>query len=353
VTTTTASGRIADVGRHSVDGLRELVLTGGFLRAAVVDKHTGEIVDSEARALFSALPTISPATTVDELLEHRMIKRAPRDLHRAYHQPKYRPGRELFVRTKLSWESRGRRGVGFFDSNGEPGFTHRAVLRAQCGDEFVVDVEGAPSPLMFTRADVFAWNEPSGLPSSGGAISGVQVDYSSPLMKAHICAAYLELGDELAELDFAAQPEDILEYQQVLVHKLASRVNMSYAGRSEGYAGARSGSLLRGGQGVCFVQRAVAGAFLSAFSRVLAFETQMAVGSTLRLGVPHGFVVITLRPSLKRFVCDPAWAEPMTDLRVAFFDANWGHDRRLVEIEGQQDVTVRPAEVDLPEEDAP
>jgi hypothetical protein len=267
-------------------------------------------------------------------------------------QPRYREGRELFVRTTVTFKDQGRRGVGFFAAEGEVAFTHRAVLRAQRDDRLLVDVEGAPELLPFARSDVFAWNQPYGFSSAGGSVSGVQIDYNAPLFKAHVCAGYLEVADDLATLDFGGEPPAVQRQQERLIHRLASRVQMTYVGRGEGYAGHRGQSLLAGGQGVCFVQRAVAGAYLQAFARVLAFEVQLAVGRTLRLGVPHGFAVVTLRPSLRRFVCDPAWAEPLTDLRVAFFDAAWGHDRRLEAFEGVPELTVRPAEVDLPTEES-
>jgi hypothetical protein len=347
----TAPGRMAEVGRHSMDRLRELVLSGGFSHAASVDRDTGEIVDSEARAIFAALPAVTPATTADELVGHGLLTQAPRQLHVAREEPRYRVGRELFVRTRVSYRETSR-GVGIYDSEGEPGFTHRAVLRAQRGEDFLVDVEGAPEHLSFPRAEVFAWNEACTVGASGGTVSGVQIDYNSPLLKAHICAGYLDIADELATLDFGAARDEVCAKQEKLIHRLASRVRMKYVGQGEGYGGPRVGSLLHGGQGVCFVQRAVAGAYLQAFAPVLAFDVQMAIGRTLRLDVPHGFVVLTLRPSLRRYVCDPAWSEPLTDLKVAFYDAAWGHDRRLVGLEGQQELTVRPSEVELPEEDA-
>ena len=72
-------------------------------------------------------------------------------------------------------------------------------------------------------------------------------------------------------------------------------------------------------------------------------------GKTLRLGVMHAFAVVLLRPTLQRLVCDVAWSEPLTDLRVAFFGPNWGQDRRLVGFEGSQDLAVRPDDIDLAE----
>jgi hypothetical protein len=350
--TATAAPKITELSRQSLDRLREMVVSGTFGYAARVDRQTGEIVDPEARALFASLPAVTPATIADELVENGLLRRAPKDLHRAFDQPKYRPGRELFVRTTVSFAEQGRRGTGFFDPTGEPAFTHRAVLRGQRGEELRVDVEGAPAELTFARSDIFAWNQPCGLPAAGGTLSGVQIDYNNPLFKAHVCAGYLDVAEALEELDFSGDAEKVRRTQEKLIHRLASRVRMAYAGRGDGYGGHRGASLLDGGHGVCFVQRAVAGAYLQAFARVLAFEVQIAHGRTLRLGVPHGFVVLVLRPSLKRFVCDPAWAEPLTDLKVAFFDSGWGHDRRLDGFEGTLDQTVRPAEVDLPEEGA-
>ncbi|MBI3180056.1 MAG: hypothetical protein HYZ27_10370 [Deltaproteobacteria bacterium] len=347
MTSVTPSARAAK-GRHSVDRLRELVRSGGFARAATLDRQTGDIADADSRALFAALPAITPATTPEELVEQRIIERLPRGLHKALERPKYRVGRELFVQSTVSHVGNGP--VGRYDANGALAFTHRAVLRGQRGGDFQIEVDGAPSLLPFARADVFGWNEPCGVQVTGGTLSGVQIDYNDPLIKAHICAGYLDISGDLGQLDF--EHDTAAEHQAAVVHRLAKRVHMSYVGRGDGYTGARAGSLLSGGSGVCFVQRAVAAAYLHPFARSLAFEVQAAVGRTLKHGVPHGFAVILLRPSLRRYVCDPAWSEPLTELKIAMFDAGWGHDRRLVALEGHQDLTVRPAEVDLPEVEA-
>ncbi len=347
MTSATSSARAAK-GRHSVDRLRELVRSGGFARAAALDRQSGEIADPDHRALFAALPAVSPVTTPEELVEQRLVERLPRGLHKALERPKYRAGRGLFVQTTVSHVGNGP--VGRYDANGPVAFTHRAVLRGQRGGDFHVEIDGAPSLLPFARADVFTWNEPCGVQATGGSLSGVQVDYNDPLLKAHICAGYLDIAQDLGQLDFAQ--DAAAEPQAALLHRLASRVRMSYVGRGDGYAGTRAGSLLSGGSGVCFVQRAVLVAYLQAFARCLAFEIQAAVGRTLKHGVPHGFAVILLRPSLQRYVCDPAWSEPLTELKVAMFDAGWGHDRRLVALEGHQELTVRPSEVDLPEGEA-
>jgi hypothetical protein len=350
VTSATAPGRRAGVGRHSLDTFRDMVRSGGLERALEVDRHTGEIVDAEARALFAALPAVSPAMTPEELVDHGLLDRVPANLQRAYDAPKYVVGRELFVKTNVGYRGSRQRPAGYYDPAGESAFTHRAVLMARNGDDFLVHLDGAPSMLAFPRTEVYVWNEPTGVPAAGGTISGVHIDYNAPLFKAHVCAGYIDIAEELSALDFAAEAEIVRQKQKHLVHRLASRVRMTYAGRGEGYAGQRAASLLHGGQGVCFSQRAVAGAYLQAFARVLAFEVKIAVGRTLSLGVPHGFTVVTLRPSMRRYVSDPAWSEPLTDLRVAFFDASWGHDRRVVAFEGEQSITVRPFEVDLPDQ---
>lgn len=350
-TTKTAPAIRADVGRHSVDRFRDLVMSGGFSRAAAVDRNTGEITDSEARALFAALPAVTPATTAEELVDNGLIERVPANLPRAFDSPKYFVGRELFIKTNVNHRGSRRRPAGFYDAECEPAFTHRGVLVGRRGDDFLVDLDGAEEPLSFGHTEVYIWNEPVGVPTAGGTISGVKIDYNAPLFKAHVCAGYIEIAGELENLDFAAEPDKVRERQTYLVHRLGARIRMTYAGRSEGYSGARAESLLAGGQGVCFVQRAVAGAYLMAFARTLAFEIQIAIGRSLELQVPHGFTIVTLRPSMRRFVCDPAWGEPLTDLRVAFFDSSWGHDRRLEGFEGEQNITVRPYEVDLADEE--
>jgi len=345
-----AQARLDRVARRSVARLRDVVSAGSFSHFAAVDPQTGDILNAEARSLFTSLPSISPSTSADELVAHGLIRQAPAELARAYARPRYREGREIFVRTTIDKTPATRTGsAGRFLKGGSKGFTHLAELLGQEADAFIVRVQGSPTPMRFPRSDVYSWNEPCGVPPGGGTISGVQVDYNEPRLKAFICAGYLTIGAALAAVDFSADDEDVCTKQKEILYDLASMIDMRYAGRSESYRGNRAGSLIGSGAGVCFVQRAVAGAFLQAFSRILAFEIQIAVGRTQRLGVPHGFVVVTLLPSLRRYVVDPAWAEPMTSLPVAFFGPGWGHDRRLEGFEGQQDLVVRPSDVDLPQ----
>ena len=110
-------------------------------------------------ALFASLPAVTPATTPDELVEHGLIARPPKDLQRALDQPRYREGRELFVRTTVTFKDQGRRGVGFFAAEGEVAFTHRAVLRAQRDEQLLVDVEGAAELLPLPHGSIdAAWS---------------------------------------------------------------------------------------------------------------------------------------------------------------------------------------------------
>ncbi len=340
--------------RQAVERLREVIGAGELPAYLAVDRHSGEPLRGEARPLFAALPTITPSSSPEELVENGLLTALPQNLRRAFELPRYRVGREVFVRTKVSHRQREAcRPVGYYDAEAPETFTHRAVLRGASSDVFLVELEGAPSLLPFLRANIYAWNEPTGVPTQGGSISGVQIDYNDPLLKAHICAGYLDIAALLPRLDFTLDSPEQRELQARLIHRAASRVRMDYSGRGEGYAGARAGALLSGGQGVCFVQRAAASALLAAFARPLAFDLQIAVGRTLRLGVPHGFSILTLRPSLIRYVVDPAWGEPLTDLRIAFFDAAWGHDRRLEGFEGSQEIRVPAEAVSLPHREAP
>jgi hypothetical protein len=335
--------------KNALERLGELVATGELTSWLSVDQKSGELVHPEARTLFATLPAVTPATSADEIVDLGLWPSMPGNLRRALDAPRYRPGRDLFVRAPVSHEATDRhRPVGTHDPSRPPAFTHLAELRGKAGDNFVVSVAGAGAPLRFARTDVFAWNEPTLVPLSG-ALSGVQIDYNDPLLKAHVCAAYLDLAASAAELDFGKSDDLAKEAQVDLVRRLARRVSMSYAGRSEGYAGPRAGALLSSGQGVCFVQRAAAAVLLAPFAKTLAFDLAVGIGRTLRLGVPHGFLVLTLRPSLARYVVDPAWGEPLTDLRVAFFGPAWGHDRRLEGFEGAAPVRVAPEAVDLPE----
>lgn len=335
--------------RNALERLREVVATGELGTYLAVDSKSGEPVHPEARTIFSALPMVTPSTTADEIVELGLWQAPPHNLRRAFEVPRYRRGRELFVRAPVSHRPRERhRPVGYYEDGALLAFTHRAELRARAGDNFVVALDGTLEPRRFPRADIFAWNEPTPIATSG-AVSGVQIDYGDPLMKAHVCAAYIDLASDVPKLDFSTDDPVVHDTQARLIRRVASRIRMTYAGRGDGYAGPRAGALLSGGQGVCFVQRAAVAALLAAFSRTLAFDLQVVAGRTLRLGVAHGFAVVTLRPALARFVVDPAWGEPLTDLRVAFFGPSWGHDRRLERIEGTPEVRVPPEATDLPE----
>jgi hypothetical protein len=273
----------------------------------------------------------------------------PVGLRRALEAPRYRVGREVFVRASVSHKTVDKhQAVGQFAAGAAEAFTHRAVLTGRDGDAFVVALEGSPAPLKIPRLSLFSWNEPTVIAPAGATFSGVQIDYNDPLMKAHVCAAYLDIAPELERLDFGGEPEIVQRAQVALVRRIAARLTMDYVGKGQGYAGPRAAPLLSGGQGVCFVQRAALAALLAPFSRTIGFDLQLAVGRTLRLGVAHGFLVVTLRPSLARYVVDPAWREPLTDLRVAFFGPAWGHDRRLEGFEGTADTKVRDEAVDLP-----
>ena len=337
------------VVQRSLERMRELLDQGEFSDFSAVDSKTGRLLNPEALALFSTLPSFTPASHPNEAVEKWLLRSLPKGLQKGRSLPRYRQGREVFVRTRVQRRSDSpRRSVGTYDESCPERVTHLGQLMAADGDDFLVAVQGHQQWLRFPRSHIFKWNQPTGAPSIGGHLSGVQIDYRDPRMKAYICAAFLELGADIEALDFTLSLQDIEKQQRGLIHRLASRINMSYAGESDGYSGNRAGGLIDGGQGVCFVQRAVGASFLQAFSQILNFETQVAVGRTLRLDASHGFVVVTLFPSMRRFVSDPAWSEPLTDLRIAFFGPNWGHDRCLEHLEGEQELEVEESTIELP-----
>ena len=326
-----------DMSRRAVARLKEMVQSGGFQRATAIDPLTGELTSHASRAMFAALPSITSATKPEELLDLGLVAKLPQGLAVTMQEPKYVFGRELFVQSHVNHRVRDpQRPVGEYRADAELGFTHRARLLGEDDDRFVLELEGAPALLRVAKTDIYDWNEPRGVPASGGVLANVHIDYNEPLMKAQICAAYIDLAPELETLDFTAHPDVVKARQERLIGRLAARQTMRYAGK-EGYNGSKAGVLFTAGQGVCFVQRSVAAGFLQAFTQTLAFEVMVCAGRTLKTDTPHGFVVVTLRPSMARYVSDPAWREPLTDLRVAFFGPGWGHDRKLTGFEGLQE----------------
>ena len=346
----TSQSQAYQVGRESVSRLRSIVEAGRFRKFAEVNPNTGNVLDGEARALFAGLPVITPGSSVDTLMELGLLNRLPAGLDEVHRMPRYTKDRAVFVKTTVDHQySTATKAAGRFRKDGEHTFTHQAVLKAEKDELFEVEVAGASEPLLFAKRDIFAWNEARGSGRGGGCLSGVRIDYAAPRMRAFVCAGYLSIASKLAEIDFGEPTRVTVQKQSGLIYRLASMVDMHYLGRDSGYSGDKASSLIGGGSGVCFAQRAVAAAFLQAFDRILAFQVQAAVGRTLSLDVPHGFVVITLLPSLQRFVCDPAWREPLTALDIAFFGPGWGHDRRLDGFEGEQFLEVSSESIDLPQ----
>lgn len=321
--------------KRALQRLKDLLQAGSFATACAVEARTGDLRDPDMRALFSTLPVITPATSPEELVEHGLLLAAPRHLNEALARPRYFPGREVFVPAELNYRGRSHKAMGAYDKEGIHGISHLGILLGRKGEQFVVELAGREEPLSISPGDIFSYNEPCGLPAAGGTLSGVHVDFSDPLWRAHVCAGYMQISSQLQQLDFSQEKETFQKIQEHLIYTLAARIRMNFLGRGEGFAGNKGSALLLGGQGVCFVQRTVAAAYLQCFSRTLGFDVQHAVGKTLSRELPRGFVIITLRPAMARFVCDPAWSEPLTDLRVAFFDAGWGHDRRVIGFEGQ------------------
>jgi hypothetical protein len=209
--------------RQAVERLREVVHSGDFTTLLAVDRQSGELIRPEARALFSALPAVTPSTSPEELVDHGLLPSLPPNLRKAFDAPRYRAGREIFVRTSVTHQAPDRyRAVGAFDASAPQAFTHRGILRAQAADRFVVDLDGAPKALELAKADVYAWNEPTTIGQSV-SFSGVQIDYNDALLKAHVAAGFLDIATELAALDFAAADTVVLEQQVRLLHRVARR----------------------------------------------------------------------------------------------------------------------------------
>ncbi len=159
-----------DVSRRAVTRLRDLVLTGGFPRATQIDRVTGELLSSESRALFAALPAITGATAPEELVDLGLLSRMPRNLGVAASEPKYVFGRELFVQSHVSHRVRDpQRPVGEYRMDAPVGFTHRARLVGEHEEAFILELEGATSLFRVAKSDIYMWNEPRGVSPSGGS----------------------------------------------------------------------------------------------------------------------------------------------------------------------------------------
>ena len=248
----------------------------------------------------------------------------------------------LFVEMNIKHEViNSRYPVGVYDPQAAIGYSHRAILVGKRDKSWVVrlpTVQEEPVEFLFAEEAILKWNEPYGPTAEPCTISGVRIDYHEPFMKALISAGLFALAGDLPRLDFTKNQETILTQQIAMVRKLIGHMNMQQLGKGQGYIGPKAAPLFYQGFGVSFVQRAVLATYLAAFGHLIGFEIQIAVGRTLRKKCPHGFLIVLFRPSLKRFVADPTWKEPLTDLDVAFFGPHWGHDRRLVGFEGEQNL---------------
>ena len=79
---------------------------------------------------------------------------------------------------------------------------------------------------------------------------------------------------------------------------------------------------------------------------ILQFGTSRFLQAHFDYFVARGFVE---GPGTGRIAVVQTTASADSARRVAFFDAGWGHDRRLVGFEGQAETAVPAAELELPE----
>lgn len=337
-----------DSSGSAVERLAQLQSSGQLEPLLQVEPRTGRLRHPKAQTLLDGLPSLASGAAAETFVEHGLVAGLPQHLAQALDTPRYPEGRAVFVHAPVSFADNPKRPAGTYAKDAPPRITHLGTLVGQTGDDFWVRIDGLAEPIRVPRHELLALNEPHGIPAAGGVFHGFQVDYHAPLMRAHICAAALSLGGRLEELDFLATQAQIELRQKALIQKLCAGIQMDFIGRGSGYMGNQVAGLICGGQGASLAQSAAAAALLAPFTHLLAFDIQWVLGKTLRLGLPHAFLVLTLRPSLKRYICDPAWGEPLTDVNVACFGPGWGQDRRIVRTEGHPMGLLRDHDIALP-----
>ena len=137
----------SDISRRAVQRLKDALLGGGLESLIASEPATGEILNADARALFSSLPAVTPATAPDELVEQGLLERVPKNLRWALEQPRYRAGREVFVRASVNHRSEDPdQPAGRYDPLEPAVVTHLGRLVARGDSSFQIEVEDAPLP---------------------------------------------------------------------------------------------------------------------------------------------------------------------------------------------------------------
>jgi hypothetical protein len=298
---------------------------------------SAEHIAEKDRALdfFKSLPSVSPQTTPQELVDMGLVSRIPLGLEKAYSTPRYLIGRQVLVRAPIDTDFTPRTSFLRYKEGGPVSITYRATIEGAEGDHFLVHVDGCDTLLKIPQKDVADLNQPQTLHDTITHVQGITIDYNDPWLKARIYQGYTHLADLIHHLDFndafsvhkdgsvdVLSKGKVFETQKKAVELLHNMVHMAY-----GYGSGSAGELAIAGKGVCYQQSTVLLALLAPFARVLGIELQAIDGKNFRhgwkpgspaYGGDHGWLVVSFRPGMQKRVSDRTWQDPAMPLDRAY-----------------------------------
>jgi hypothetical protein len=342
--------------QQAVKKMRDLVKTGQLSKLYADLNGSDPVKAKEALDFFASLPKISGDTPVDQLVKLGVITAAPAGLDAVQRSARYLPGRQVQIETTIDterpkgWGSLDQTSFLKFKEGGQKGLTHRASIVGERGNDYLVKVDGRDEPLAISKREVHELNQPQLFKGDRYELNGVRVDYSTPYMKAKVHECFARMDEHLQKLDFnkALNPDaapggvagfllrnqsEPADLQKKCVRIVHDAIRMSYS--HDMNAGDDAGKLAMGGAGQCYSQAAVMAGLLAPFTDLLAIDVRFINGKVYRNadanrpGYPynggnHGWLQVTLRPSMETAVVDRTWGQPWTSMDAAY---SWTGDR--------------------------
>lgn len=341
---------------EAVKKMKQLITTGKLrdYYDAAIGAVNNPTLAAEAKALFAALPAITPTSHAADMVKMGYWTVAPRGIEQVLELPRYVPGRQVIVETTVdstwhgnsndfsTWAAADAKFLTYMEG-GSRWRTYKAVLTGENGDNFLVKVEGREQPIEIPKREVYKWNQPY---EYGGGYGG-GTSYEDPFMKAKLAEAAICMDPLVQQLDFTntgpkkndgllvafgsnaklRSSEQILEACATIVH---DSIDMVYSsnGQPARSGGGGSGRMAIRGVGACNSHARVMFDLLLPFQNSLGLDLQFHGGPTYtnardndniaRGGGGHCWISWTMRANLKHMVTDLTWNQPAYSLGLAY-----------------------------------
>ncbi len=355
-------------GEQIIDVLRDLgpVGTWAQMYRAIIAGPQGTAVEraqaADALKLFAALPKITPEMSPAELVEIGVLGKLPDGWGRMDAAPRYVPGRQVMVATRIDADYHNPESFGAYKADGPVGLTHRATLVGERDGKFILEIDGLEKRAAVSKSAIAKYNQRQEFSGSRFSLNGVVVDYSDPYLKMKIYDGFATLGREIENLDFekafaADKASDAtithatatFEAQQEITGALLKMVNMDYSHALN--SGESAGRLAIKGTGQCYSQSGVTVALMAPFLKSIGVDLQFVNGRVYRdfdpaapgypnNGTNHGWLQMTYRPVGISRVTDRTWMHNNIEMDEAYSFVGDRVPLALIKVDGKS--TAQP-----------